>query len=577
MLLWSSLLPILTLVKATSTYDESFHESLTLHPLPDGRLSVLFEFTTLFSSTSSSRRSSTPVAQSHHSLTPPSLLLPLEHNRVSELTISFVSGRWDQRRTGEAGPLHHESGGGGGEVRGWLRNNQNGKPDFEAWTRVTHALGGLFCAGLGPSEDGDSVNTFGHIYPAHVSQTNTSHFFLPQPTLHLCTENLTPFLTLLPSKGLSGLSLLLARPDLVFAWGFQSEGIEVIMPSAESPQGRWRGWWEGIVDLVPPKGGDRSFSLNSLFKKNVPRAFPMADSSVLKVILPEQEGFRMNNVPSKTETKWIDGRLRNVANWDLSHGDMAGKDISFWWDGEGDFRHPRSFTPPTVTLFRTVIEPFASDGTFSILIHNTGDETRQAVYSEAWPWWLQAWTHEISIAQDKVPSPLLITSMFYEPSTPPTASITTLHLGITIPARSTLQLKIPFTKLTLKYTEHRPDAERGREIPSGMLTFLDLEDSDDCQVEVSVRKTSSDTLNRSRCSRREHLYTSRRLVDLPTPDFSMPYNVIIMTSTVMAVFFGLMHGALTRRWGYVDIEVELDETDGAVASNATKHTSSKVE
>jgi hypothetical protein len=33
----------------------------------------------------------------------------------------------------------------------------------------------------------------------------------------------------------------------------------------------------------------------------------------------------------------------------------------------------------------------------------------------------------------------------------------------------------------------------------------------------------------------------------------MPYNVIIMTSTVMAVFFGLMHGALTRRWGWVEL------------------------
>lgn len=28
---------------------DSFHESLTLHPLPDGKLSVLFQFTTHFS------------------------------------------------------------------------------------------------------------------------------------------------------------------------------------------------------------------------------------------------------------------------------------------------------------------------------------------------------------------------------------------------------------------------------------------------------------------------------------------------------------------------------------------------
>lgn len=28
---------------------DTFHESLTLHPLPDGQLSVLFQFTTQFS------------------------------------------------------------------------------------------------------------------------------------------------------------------------------------------------------------------------------------------------------------------------------------------------------------------------------------------------------------------------------------------------------------------------------------------------------------------------------------------------------------------------------------------------
>lgn len=30
--------------------NDSFHESLTLHPLPDGKLSVSFEFTTYFDS-----------------------------------------------------------------------------------------------------------------------------------------------------------------------------------------------------------------------------------------------------------------------------------------------------------------------------------------------------------------------------------------------------------------------------------------------------------------------------------------------------------------------------------------------
>ena len=37
------------------------------------------------------------------------------------------------------------------------------------------------------------------------------------------------------------------------------------------------------------------------------------------------------------------------------------------------------------------------------------------------------------------------------------------------------------------------------------------------------------------------------LLPLPTPDFSMPYNVIILTSTVMALGFGSIFNLLVRR------------------------------
>lgn len=58
MLLLSTILPVLTLAKLVTAKDEdSFRESLTLHPLPDGRLSVLFEFVTEFTSSPSCKSS----------------------------------------------------------------------------------------------------------------------------------------------------------------------------------------------------------------------------------------------------------------------------------------------------------------------------------------------------------------------------------------------------------------------------------------------------------------------------------------------------------------------------------------
>ena len=43
------------------------------------------------------------------------------------------------------------------------------------------------------------------------------------------------------------------------------------------------------------------------------------------------------------------------------------------------------------------------------------------------------------------------------------------------------------------------------------------------------------------------LYTDALLVDVPLPDFSMPYNVITLTSTVAAFFFGSVYNLLVRR------------------------------
>jgi hypothetical protein len=43
-------------------------------------------------------------------------------------------------------------------------------------------------------------------------------------------------------------------------------------------------------------------------------------------------------------------------------------------------------------------------------------------------------------------------------------------------------------------------------------------------------------------------YTEPSLLHLPTPDFSMPYNVITLTCTVIALFFGSAFNLLTRQF-----------------------------
>lgn len=373
--------------------------------------------------------------------------------------------------------------------------------------------------------------------------TDLTHYLVSTPHLHLCTENLTPFLALLPSKGVSGLSALLAQPGVVLSWGFKTEGIDVVMPRGDE-QGTWTGWWEGVVDLVPHRGGSRQFSINSLFKRDLPRSFPGASSSVLRVIRPAEEAFVASGDPTRAG-RWVDGTYRAIDEWNLQDNSLAGTNVEFSWSGEGDFTHPQRFEPPAITIARLAADRHASDATFRVEITNNAKQDRPVVYSEIWPWWVKGWISEMEVRVGKTSRRDLLHGMQYHPSVPPTPSTTTLHLNLTLPALSTVTLEIPFSKLTLKYTDHRPDAERGREIPASVLTLWDIEgeDGNGQPGEADFRRSA-----------RRHVYGPKLLLDVPTPDFSMPYNVIIMTSTVMAVFFGSIHGRLVRRWAWVPKE-----------------------
>lgn len=51
-------------------------------------------------------------------------------------------------------------------------------------------------------------------------------------------------------------------------------------------------------------------------------------------------------------------------------------------------------------------------------------------------------------------------------------------------------------------------------------------------------------------------YTEVLLVPLTTPDFSMPYNVITFTCTVLALYFGSLLNALRRRIGEEERELK---------------------
>jgi len=109
-----------------------------------------------------------------------------------------------------------------------------------------------------------------------------------------------------------------------------------------------------------------------------------------------------------------------------------------------------------------------------------------------------------------------------------------VEANVKLPPQSHLNLEIGLSKASIAYTDHPPDASRGWDLPPAVFSLMD-----------------GDRIRR--------LYTNILLGDLATPDFSMPYNVIIMTSTLAALFFGSIFNVLTRSFIWVRVALMEDK------------------
>ena len=94
-----------------------------------------------------------------------------------------------------------------------------------------------------------------------------------------------------------------------------------------------------------------------------------------------------------------------------------------------------------------------------------------------------------------------------------------IEARLSLPANSTTRLVLDVDKAYLWYTDYPPDSLRGFDVPSGVISVSEWPSHID----------SRDGAAAGPATHKRRLYTTATLLDMPTPDFSMPYNVIILT------------------------------------------------
>lgn len=259
---------------------------------------------------------------------------------------------------------------------------------------------------------------------------------------------------------------------------------------------------------------EEDWSLAQIFGHHMKGTCPLADDGIHPVCI---------HVPHARHVFWTEGARE--------HKDDSGYMRCFELPQEGDFEIvlPEQEISEKAPLEQPLLYAQRSfigygqerGGVQAILTNPSPTEAVDFVYMESLPWFMKLYLHTLT-AKINGNSEDVIQEMYYRPALDRKRG-TQLEVRIIIPANSTVILTYEFEKAILRYTEYPPDANRGFDIAPAVITIGD----------VSIRTTTL-------------------LLPLPTPDFSMPYNVIILTSTVMAMGFGSIFNLLVRRIVGVD-------------------------
>ena len=450
--------------------------------------------------------------------------------------------------------------------------SDRGNRSFARWVTLNNALSGLFCASLNFIDSTRTTRPRMTFEPASRGiDTSRNDLYLLHGTLPrevVCTENLTPFLKLLPCKGKSGIASLLDGHKL-FDASWQSMAIDVwsICPDDGS---QCSIEMEQTVDMVlnvdrskRPRDNpiprpipnealrcdnSKSYALNeACFPSNVSlgQSWTIAEIFGRRIqgscLAEDAQGS-----PTESLFFYIPHNREVHASAGVETKHNSGISRSFELPREGPFEMVLSHIGPQTFNSHSSSPLYASrsftghgqerGGIQTLLTNPSKTSAIEFVYFEALPWFMKPYLHTLiaRLITTSTADPSLIKETYYRPALDRRRG-TQLELLISVPADSTVVLTYDFDKAILRYTEYPPDANRGFDVAPAVIRILS-----------TGNKTLDDPV---------YIRTSSLLLPLPTPDFSMPYNVIILTSTVMALAFGMIFNLLVRRFVGAD-EVE---------------------
>ncbi|XP_025207034.1 GPI transamidase component PIG-T isoform X2 [Melanaphis sacchari] len=350
------------------------------------------------------------------------------------------------------------------------------------------------------------------------------------PRENVCTENLTPWKKLLPCDSTRGLSSLLISGRVHNA-NYHSLGIH-FRPLCNA--GKCKYELRQTVSLVYDSifisfNNNYDWSLRKMFGTGLFKTCPLADYS--KIYLDTSSNSSVPYLISQ-EPDYI--LKNNIAVYNLNGIFHLSAIVPRPKIVVSELR-PLLYTDRFITGFGQEY------GGLVTRIYNDHKSPITATVIENIPWFLPIYYHTLKVTSNGIR--VIPKALIYKPGKG-RLRIYYLEIVLELAPQSVTEISVQFDYVFLKWQEYPPDANHGFYIGSAIVKATIPRHATSLTFDKSL---IIDNLNSTGSDYLICLKTENFIITLPTPDFSMPYNVICLACTVVALAFGPIHNITTKR------------------------------
>nr|SVE92937.1 EOG090X043F [Moina brachiata] len=471
---------------------------------------------------------------------------------IRELHLSLTQGLWRTHKWGY--PARYA--GLGAEVSATFPSHLTSDQVDSSWVGLVNSLSGLLCASFNFVTMANTIQPRWTFTPEglNLDGGNSSHIrYANLPREIVCTENLTPWKKLLPCESHSGLGELLDAKHM-YNSNYHSLALDL------RPVCRNKKCQDSSLELKlslslvseptvmhgsTTDGIKSDWSFKTLFGVHLFSSCPRAQTSKVYIdvtsnmtnqlqweVKPTHDGVITNQRGGSTVTLAVYD-LKARTKWPINVRGVYSKKTSYG-----------IIPQPLVHATRFVGGHGQAKGKLITRVHNNYHSSDiDMVLLELVPWYCRVFLHTLSFTNSKN-KPVGIDKqekLYFRPGLDRQRPHH-LELRVKLPANSVTEIEWEFQKGFLKWTEYPPDAHRGFDLGPAVITAV---------LPVARNWTGiprhMSTWNVSQAGYLVRLHTEALVLAMATPDFSMPYNVICLACTVVALAFGPLYNLTTKR------------------------------